>query len=236
MRQAQARRLWRSYHAGTANLFSSPARAAGIYRRLGYRRAWRFGCEYSGAITGYFNAYIQSQLAAVSQEKAKGEADKAAEDARSAKAAADNAERLRVAEAEERVQLAKKAAFDAEAAKELAKKAAADAETAREVADNAAKLRLAEAEEDGARREGSGRRSGGKVQLAKKAAADAETARATADNSARKRLALQPRRKRKRKLNGKKTKSSALSRMAAATPIRWYNANLIADEHARNGE
>ena len=153
-----------------------------------------FVIEYSNSIAAYFNAYMQSQLAAVSQEKAKGEADKVAEDARSAKAAADNAERLRVAEAEERAQLAKKAAADAEAARaaadnaaklrlaeaeekaQLAKKAAADAETARSVADNAAKLRLAEAEE--------------KVQLAKKAAADAETARATADNSARMQASL----------------------------------------------
>lgn len=160
-----------------------------------------FAYEYSNVFSAYFNAYTQSQLAAVATEKTKGEADKAAQDARSAKAAADNAERLRVAEAEERTQLAKKAAFDAqkaaadsEAARaaadnagklrlaeaneraELAKKAAADAEAARAAADNAAKLRLAEAEE--------------KAQLAKKAAADAETARATADNSARMQASL----------------------------------------------
>ena len=141
--------------------------------------------EYSGAFTGYFNAYIQRQLAAVSEEKAKGEADKAAEDARSAKAAADNAERLRVAEAEERVQLAKKAAFDAEAAKELAKKAAADAEAAREVANNAAKLRLAEANERTELAVKAAADAEAAKELAKKAAADAETARATADNSAR---------------------------------------------------
>ncbi len=102
---------------------------------------------------------------------------------------AHNATAQKEAEANERVELAKKAAADAETARaaadnagklklaeaneraELAKKAAADAETARATADNAGKLRLAEAEE--------------RTQLAKKAAADAETARATADNSAR---------------------------------------------------
>jgi hypothetical protein len=82
-------------------------------------------------------------------------------EAKTATETANNAAKLKLAEAEERLQ--------------LARKAAADAETARAAADNAAKLKLAEAEE--------------RAQLAKKAAADAEAARAAADNAAKLRLA-----------------------------------------------
>ena len=83
-----------------------------------------FAIEYSSAITAYFNAYIQSQVADVAEKKAAGEADKAAEDARSAKAAADNATALRLAEAQERAALAQKAAADAEAAAAVARNSA----------------------------------------------------------------------------------------------------------------
>lgn len=114
------------------------------------------------------------------------EADKAAEDARSAKAAADNAAALKLAEAQ-------KAAADAETAKELAKKAAAEAETARAVAENAGKLKLAEAQKAAADAETSREiaSNAGKLKLAEaqKAVADAETSRATADNAAKMKLA-----------------------------------------------
>ena len=196
--------------------------------------------EYSGAFTGYFNAYIQRQLAAVSEEKAKGEADKAAEDARSAKAAADNAERLRVAEAEERVQLAKKAAADAETARaaadnaarlrlaeanertELAKKAAADAEAARAAADNAARLRLAEANE--------------RTELAKKAAADAETAREVAKVSHEMQAAtVAAKEAEARKLDGEATQAQVIACAFDTSKCSPENKRIIAGETSVGG-
>ena len=141
------------------------------------------------SVTAFYADKLKAAEAEIAELKARTES----EIARNAEELKLSEARRMTAEAEEKAQLAKKAAADAETARaaadnaaklklaeaderaQLAKKAAADAEAAREAANSAAKLRVAEAEE--------------RAQLAKKAAADAETARAAADNASKLKLA-----------------------------------------------
>ena len=92
-----------------------------------------FSFEYSNVFSAYFNAYIQDQLAAVSKEKAKGEADLAAAAAREKAAQARTAEEI-AANAKLRQQM------EAMLATAAAREKEAQARTAEEVAANA-KLR-----------------------------------------------------------------------------------------------